>query len=89
MKRALIVVGVVVALYILPVPHSPNAYVLLLLLLGYSELRKIRKSLEHGERSYAGPHVKVLRSTGLGEAGIVIVERGTASVPSSAYTVAK
>jgi chromate transport protein ChrA len=51
MKRALIIVGAVAALYVLPVPHSPMAYVLLLLLLGYSEVIRIRKSLERGERT--------------------------------------
>ncbi len=51
MKYVLIIVGIVAALYVLPVPHSPIAYVLLLLLLGYHELRQIRKSLERGERT--------------------------------------
>lgn len=49
MKSALIIVGVVVALYVLPVPHSPIAYVLLLLLLGYDELKRVRKNLERSE----------------------------------------
>lgn len=50
MKRALIIVGIVVALYVLPVPHSPIAYVLLFLLLGYHELRQVRKSLERTDK---------------------------------------
>jgi uncharacterized membrane protein len=51
MKYVLVVVGIVAALYVLPVPHSPIAYVLLLLAFGIHEIRQIRKSLERGERT--------------------------------------